>query len=39
MSKRKFKIWRGDSRGGEFNQYDTDVDEGMRSTAARGSHA
>jgi succinate dehydrogenase / fumarate reductase iron-sulfur subunit len=29
MSTRTFKIWRGDSRGGEFNQYDTDVDEGM----------
>ena len=29
MSTRTFKIWRGDSRGGEFNQYDTEVDEGM----------
>ena len=29
MSKRTFKIWRGNANGGEFNQYDTDVDEGM----------
>ncbi|MBT8470681.1 MAG: 2Fe-2S iron-sulfur cluster binding domain-containing protein, partial [Deltaproteobacteria bacterium] len=29
MSPRKFNIWRGDSRGGEFTEYDADVDEGM----------
>lgn len=29
MSTRTFKIWRGDVHGGEFNQYDADVDEGM----------
>ena len=29
MSTRTFKIWRGDARGGEFNDYDTEVDEGM----------
>src|SRR5437016_676770 len=25
----KFKIWRGDARGGEFRDYTTDVSEGM----------
>ncbi|MEM7435293.1 MAG: succinate dehydrogenase/fumarate reductase iron-sulfur subunit, partial [Myxococcota bacterium] len=29
MSKRAFRIWRGDSQGGEFQQYDEEVDEGM----------
>ena len=29
MSTRTFKIWRGDVHGGEFHQYDADVDEGM----------
>ena len=29
MSTRTFKIWRGDSHGGEFNEYDAEVDEGM----------
>ena len=29
MSTRTFKIWRGDSAGGEFHQYDAEVDEGM----------
>ena len=29
MSTRTFKIWRGNSHGGEFNQYDAEVDEGM----------
>jgi succinate dehydrogenase / fumarate reductase iron-sulfur subunit len=29
MSKRQFKIWRGDSKGGEFRNYEVDVDPGM----------
>src|SRR6188472_3172722 len=27
--KRKFKIWRGDNNGGDFQEYDVDVDSGM----------
>ncbi|MBC7973669.1 MAG: succinate dehydrogenase/fumarate reductase iron-sulfur subunit [Myxococcales bacterium] len=29
MAKRVFKVWRGDANGGEFKQFDTDVDPGM----------
>jgi succinate dehydrogenase / fumarate reductase iron-sulfur subunit len=29
MSKRTFRIWRGDAEGGEFIEYETDVSEGM----------
>ena len=29
MAKRVFKVWRGDASGGEFKQFDTDVDPGM----------
>jgi succinate dehydrogenase / fumarate reductase, iron-sulfur subunit len=29
MSKRTFKVWRGDQRGGEFKTYETEVSEGM----------
>ncbi len=29
MSKREFKIWRGDAQGGEFVAYPVDVEEGM----------
>ena len=29
MSKYMFKIWRGDESGGEFVNYQTEVDEGM----------
>jgi succinate dehydrogenase / fumarate reductase iron-sulfur subunit len=29
MSERTFRIWRGDAEGGEFQEYKTQVDEGM----------
>jgi succinate dehydrogenase / fumarate reductase iron-sulfur subunit len=29
MSKRSFKVWRGDDKGGEFKQFEVDVDPGM----------
>src|SRR5262252_3076447 len=29
MSKRQFKGWRGDAKGGDFKTYDTEVDTGM----------
>ena len=29
MSKRVFKLWRGDSQGGAFKEYSTEVSEGM----------
>src|SRR5262249_37540693 len=29
MSKRQFKIWRGDATGGDFKSYDVEVDPGM----------
>ena len=29
MAKRTFRIWRGDSKGGEFKNYEIDVDQGM----------
>jgi len=29
MATRRFRIWRGDTRGGEFRDYDIDVDPGM----------
>src|SRR5678815_5692030 len=29
MSKRTFKVWRGDAQSGEFKTYQEDVDEGM----------
>ena len=29
MAKRKFKIWRGDTKGGEFEDYEIDVEQGM----------
>ena len=29
MSKANFKIWRGDSEGGEFKEYSTEISEGM----------
>src|SRR5256885_4272488 len=29
MAKRIFKVWRGNLEGGDFQQYDTDVDPGM----------
>jgi succinate dehydrogenase / fumarate reductase iron-sulfur subunit len=29
MAKRVFKVWRGDTQGGDFTQFDTDVDPGM----------
>ena len=29
MSKRTLRVWRGDSSGGEFVDYETEVDEGM----------
>jgi len=29
MSKRTFKVWRGDAKGGEFETFETDVDAGM----------
>jgi succinate dehydrogenase / fumarate reductase iron-sulfur subunit len=29
MAKRVFKVWRGDAKGGDFIQFDTEVDPGM----------
>ena len=29
MAKRKFRVWRGDARGGEFVDYEPEVSEGM----------
>ena len=29
MAKRKFRIWRGDEKGGEFARYEIDVEQGM----------
>jgi succinate dehydrogenase / fumarate reductase iron-sulfur subunit len=29
MSTRKFRVWRGDAQGGEFKEYDVEVDPGM----------
>ena len=29
MSQRKFKVWRGDSEGGEFKEYEVECGEGM----------
>ena len=29
MSKRQFKIWRGDAKGGDFKEYEVQVDPGM----------
>ncbi len=29
MAKRKFSVWRGDKAGGEFKEFDTQVDPGM----------
>ena len=29
MSKREFKLWRGDAQGGALRDYTTDVSEGM----------
>ena len=29
MAKRVFKVWRGDAQGGDFKQFDIDVDPGM----------
>lgn len=29
MSKRRFRIWRGDASGGDFSEYETEVDTGM----------
>ena len=29
MSNRKFKVWKGDSKGGELKDYSIDVDKGM----------
>ena len=29
MSERHFRVWRGDSNGGEFVDYKVDVDPGM----------
>jgi succinate dehydrogenase / fumarate reductase iron-sulfur subunit len=29
MAKRVFKVWRGDTKGGDFTQFDTEVDPGM----------
>ena len=29
MSKRTFRIWRGDNKGGDFKTYETTVDQGM----------
>ncbi len=29
MSKRTFRIWRGDAKGGEFRTYESEVDQGM----------
>ena len=29
MAIRRFKIWRGDAQGGEFKDFDVEVDPGM----------
>jgi len=29
MAKRVFKVWRGNAEGGDFKQFDIDVDPGM----------
>src|SRR5262245_50211935 len=29
VAKRKFRVWRGDSQGGEFKEYEQDVGTGM----------
>jgi len=29
MSKRQFKVWRGDTKGGDFKSFEVDVDPGM----------
>jgi succinate dehydrogenase / fumarate reductase, iron-sulfur subunit len=29
MSKRQFKVWRGDATGGDFKSYDVEIDPGM----------
>ena len=29
MSKRQFKVWRGDAKGGEFKSFDVEIDPGM----------
>ncbi|HWA77612.1 MAG TPA: succinate dehydrogenase/fumarate reductase iron-sulfur subunit [Polyangiaceae bacterium] len=29
MTTRKFRVWRGDAQGGEFKEYDVEVDPGM----------
>jgi succinate dehydrogenase / fumarate reductase iron-sulfur subunit len=29
MAKRSFKVWRGDAKGGEFKQFEVEVDPGM----------
>jgi succinate dehydrogenase / fumarate reductase iron-sulfur subunit len=29
MAKRKFRVWRGDASGGDFEEYEEDVDQGM----------
>jgi succinate dehydrogenase / fumarate reductase iron-sulfur subunit len=29
MSKRQFKVWRGDAKGGDFKNYEVEVDPGM----------
>ncbi|MEM6993193.1 MAG: 2Fe-2S iron-sulfur cluster-binding protein, partial [Myxococcota bacterium] len=29
MAKRKFRIWRGDKKGGEFKTYSVEVTQGM----------
>jgi succinate dehydrogenase / fumarate reductase iron-sulfur subunit len=29
MSKRTFRVWRGDNKGGDFRTYEVDVDQGM----------
>ena len=29
MAKRSFKVWRGDAQGGEFKQFEVEVDSGM----------
>jgi succinate dehydrogenase / fumarate reductase iron-sulfur subunit len=29
MGKRRFRVWRGNAQGGDFKDYDTEVDQGM----------
>jgi succinate dehydrogenase / fumarate reductase iron-sulfur subunit len=29
MAKRRFRVWRGNAQGGDFKDYDTEVDQGM----------